>query len=139
MTNRKNDESKKWHAKMIAKQPGVLLQPEETITEMSLATVLDAATDDTLLAIAVALPTPTDLLRLVLTCHAMAQRFYSTSPPRATAAPPLCPAAAPQPRWHSSRRRRGRSYRRLRANGSPPAPTRSAAGCLGAVVRAGWA
>ena len=34
---------------------------------MSLATVLDAATDDTLLAIAVALPTPADLLRLALT------------------------------------------------------------------------
>ena len=45
---------------------------------MSLAAVLDAATDDTLLAIAVALPTPADLLRLVLTCRAAAQRFYFT-------------------------------------------------------------
>ena len=71
---------------MIAKQPGVLLQPEETITEMSLATVLDAATDDTLLAIAVALPTPTDLLRLVLTCRAVAQRFYFTATSHGSAA-----------------------------------------------------
>jgi hypothetical protein len=44
---------------------------------MSLAAVLDAATDDTLLAIAVALPA--DLLRLVLTCRAAAQRFYFTA------------------------------------------------------------
>jgi hypothetical protein len=43
---------------------------------MSLAAVLDAATDDTLLAIAVALPAPVDLLRLVLTSRAAAQRFY---------------------------------------------------------------
>ena len=35
---------------------------------MSLAAVLDAATDDTLLAIAIALPTPADLLRLALAC-----------------------------------------------------------------------
>jgi hypothetical protein len=41
-----------------------------------LAAVLDAATDDTLLAIAVALPTAADLLRLALTCRAAAQRFY---------------------------------------------------------------
>jgi hypothetical protein len=46
---------------------------------MSLAAVLDAATDDTLLAIAIALPTPADLLRLVLTCRAAAQRFYFTA------------------------------------------------------------
>ena len=46
---------------------------------MSLATVLDAATDDTLLAIAVALPTLADLLRLALTCRAAAQRFYFTA------------------------------------------------------------
>jgi hypothetical protein len=46
---------------------------------MSLAAVLDAATDDTLLAIAVALPTPADLLRLALTCRAAAQRFYFTA------------------------------------------------------------
>ena len=46
---------------------------------MSLAAVLDAATDDTLLAIAIALSTPVDLLRLVLTCHAAAQRFYFTA------------------------------------------------------------
>eukprot|EP01046_Picozoa_sp_COSAG06_P034048 COSAG06_NODE_3529_length_5226_cov_6.215526_3_plen_305_part_00 len=46
---------------------------------MSLAAVLDAATDDTLLAIAIALPTPADLLRLALTCRAAAQRFYFTA------------------------------------------------------------
>eukprot|EP01046_Picozoa_sp_COSAG06_P060891 COSAG06_NODE_13134_length_1289_cov_1.415126_2_plen_110_part_01 len=46
---------------------------------MSLAAVLDAATDDTLLAIAVALPTSADLLRLALTCRAAAQRFYCTA------------------------------------------------------------
>ena len=46
---------------------------------MSLAAVLDAATDDTLLAIAIALPTAADLLRLVLTCRAAAQRFYFTT------------------------------------------------------------
>jgi hypothetical protein len=49
------------------------------LTEMSLAAVLDAATDDTLLAIAVALPTAADLLRLALTCRAAAQRFYFTA------------------------------------------------------------
>ena len=43
---------------------------------MSLAAVLDACTDDTLLAIAVALASPADLLRLALTCRAAAQRFY---------------------------------------------------------------
>ena len=37
---------------------------------MSLAAVLDAATDDTLLAIAIALPTSADLLQLALTCRA---------------------------------------------------------------------
>ena len=46
---------------------------------MSLAAVLDTATDDTLLAIAIALPTPADLLRLALTCHAAAWRFYFTA------------------------------------------------------------
>jgi hypothetical protein len=46
---------------------------------MSLAAVLDAATDDTLLAIAIALPTPADLLRLALTCRVAAQRFYFTT------------------------------------------------------------
>ena len=46
---------------------------------MSLAAVLDAATDDTLFAIAVALSTPADLLRLALTCRAAAQRFYFTT------------------------------------------------------------
>jgi hypothetical protein len=43
---------------------------------MSLAAVLDACTDDTLLAIAVDLASPADLLRLALTCRAAAQRFY---------------------------------------------------------------
>jgi hypothetical protein len=46
---------------------------------MSLGAVLDAGTDDTLLAIAIALPTPADLLRLALTCRAAAQRFYFTA------------------------------------------------------------
>eukprot|EP01046_Picozoa_sp_COSAG06_P031514 COSAG06_NODE_3074_length_5891_cov_6.288847_1_plen_302_part_00 len=46
---------------------------------MSLAAVLDAATDDTLLAIAIALPTAADLLRLALICRAAAQRFYFTA------------------------------------------------------------
>ena len=46
---------------------------------MSLAAVLDAATDDTLLAVAIALPTPADLLRLALICRAAAQRFYFTA------------------------------------------------------------
>ena len=55
----------------------------------------------------------------------------SASPHRSTA----LPAAAPQRR---RRQRCGRSSRRRRANGSSPAPTRSAAGCLGAVGRAGW-
>jgi hypothetical protein len=64
---------------------------------MSLATVLDAATDDTLLAIAVALPTPADLLRM--RSPAAPRRSASTSPPRATAA--QCPAA---PRQRSRRR-----------------------------------
>ena len=45
---------------------------------MSLAAVLDAATDDTLLAVAIALPMPADLLRLALICRAAAQRFYFT-------------------------------------------------------------
>eukprot|EP01046_Picozoa_sp_COSAG06_P012960 COSAG06_NODE_774_length_12424_cov_35.268014_17_plen_78_part_00 len=38
----------------------------------SLAAVLDGCTDDTLLAIAVALPSRTDLLRFVLVSHAPA-------------------------------------------------------------------
>jgi hypothetical protein len=42
----------------------------------SLATVLDACTDDTLLAIATSLTTAADLLRLVLISRAAAQRFY---------------------------------------------------------------
>jgi hypothetical protein len=46
---------------------------------MSLAAVLDACTDDTLITIAVALSTPADLLRLALTCRAAAQRFYFTT------------------------------------------------------------
>eukprot|EP01046_Picozoa_sp_COSAG06_P033170 COSAG06_NODE_3367_length_5442_cov_3.104810_2_plen_124_part_00 len=46
---------------------------------MSLAAVLDACTDDTLITIAVALSTPADLLRLGLTCRAAAQRFYFTT------------------------------------------------------------
>jgi hypothetical protein len=46
---------------------------------MSLGAVLDACTDDVLLAIATALPAPLDLLRLALTCRAAAQRFYFTS------------------------------------------------------------
>jgi len=54
---------------------------------MSLAAVLDAATDDTLLAIAIALPTPADLLRLVLTCRAAAQRFYFTATSYSSAVP----------------------------------------------------
>eukprot|EP01043_Picozoa_sp_COSAG02_P065196 COSAG02_NODE_9763_length_2117_cov_2.583746_1_plen_359_part_00 len=45
----------------------------------SLATVLDACADDTLLAIAVALPSPADVLRLTVTCSAAAQRFYFTT------------------------------------------------------------
>eukprot|EP01046_Picozoa_sp_COSAG06_P054086 COSAG06_NODE_9529_length_1878_cov_5.018550_2_plen_172_part_00 len=53
--------------------------PSRDIDYMSLAAVLDAATDDTLLAIALALPTPADLLRLALTCRAAAQRFYFTA------------------------------------------------------------
>jgi hypothetical protein len=52
---------------------------DRPVTTMSLAAVLDAATDDTLLAIAIALPTSIDLLRLVLTCRAAAQRFYFTA------------------------------------------------------------
>ena len=43
---------------------------------MSLAAVLDAATGDTLLATAIALPTPADLLQLALTRRTAAQRFY---------------------------------------------------------------
>jgi hypothetical protein len=54
---------------------------------MSLAAVLDATTDDTLLAIAVALPTSTDLLRLALTCRAAAQRFYFTATSYSSAVP----------------------------------------------------
>jgi hypothetical protein len=45
----------------------------------SLAAVLDACTDDTLLRIATSLTTATDLLRLVLTSSASAQRFYFTA------------------------------------------------------------
>ena len=52
-------------------------QPRSRTGRMSLAAVLDAATDDTLLAIAIALPTPADLLRLALTCRAAAQRFHA--------------------------------------------------------------
>ena len=52
---------------------------DRPVPTMSLAAVLDAATDDTLLAIAIALPTSIDLLRLVLTCRAAAQRFYFTA------------------------------------------------------------
>ena len=77
---------------------------------MSLAAVLDAATDDTLLAIAVALPTAADLLRLVLTCRAAAQRFYFTTTSFSSGSA-VCPAALPAaaaPRQRS-RRRRGRS------------------------------
>ena len=48
---------------------------ETRVVAMSLADVLDACTDDVLLAIAVSLPTATDLLRLILTNHATAQRF----------------------------------------------------------------
>jgi hypothetical protein len=55
--------------------------------KMSLAAVLDAATDDTLLAIAIALPMPADLLRLVLTCHAAAQRYYFTATSYSSAVP----------------------------------------------------
>lgn len=43
---------------------------------MSLTTVLDACTDDTLLAIATALPTPGDILCLVCTSHIASQRLY---------------------------------------------------------------
>jgi hypothetical protein len=46
---------------------------------MSLADALDACTDDALLAIATALPSAADLLRLALTCRAAAQRFYFTA------------------------------------------------------------
>jgi hypothetical protein len=42
----------------------------------SLGAALDACTDDTLLAIAAALPSAADLLRLALTCRAAARRFY---------------------------------------------------------------
>ena len=45
----------------------------------SLLTVLDMCADDTLLAIATALPTLVDILRLVLTSHASAQRLYFTT------------------------------------------------------------
>ena len=54
---------------------------------MSLAAVLDAATDDTLLAIAIALPTPADLLRLTLTCRAATQRFCFTTTSHASTVP----------------------------------------------------
>ena len=43
---------------------------------MSLEAVFDVCDDETLLAIASALPTPTDLLHLVLTNRAAAHRFY---------------------------------------------------------------
>jgi hypothetical protein len=46
---------------------------------MSLSDVLDTCTDDVLLAIATALPSAADLLRLALTCRAAAQRFYLTA------------------------------------------------------------
>ena len=45
----------------------------------SLLTVLGMCADDTLLAIATALPTLVDILRLVLTSHASAQRLYFTT------------------------------------------------------------
>ena len=61
---------------------------------MSLAAVLDAATDDTLLAIAVALPAPADLLRLVLTSRAAAQRFYFSATSYSSAVPSGTAAAA---------------------------------------------
>jgi hypothetical protein len=61
---------------------------------MSLAAVLDAATDDTLLAIAIALPTLADLLRLVLTCRAAAQRFYFTATSYSSAVPSGASGAA---------------------------------------------
>ena len=48
---------------------------------MSLAAVLDACTDDTLITIAVALSTPADLLRLALTCRAAA-RWPGPVPPK---------------------------------------------------------
>jgi hypothetical protein len=66
---------------------------------MSLATVLDAATDDTLLAIAVALPTPADLLRLALTCRAAAQRFYVTTTSYSSAVPSGTAAAQQAETW----------------------------------------
>lgn len=47
---------------------------------MSLLDVLNICADGTLLAIAVALPTSTDLLALSLTCSVAAQRLYLTSP-----------------------------------------------------------
>eukprot|EP01043_Picozoa_sp_COSAG02_P070261 COSAG02_NODE_12371_length_1556_cov_256.960192_1_plen_319_part_00 len=46
---------------------------------MSLDAVLNSCADDTLLAIAAALPTCADLLRLALTTRAAAQRFYFTT------------------------------------------------------------
>jgi hypothetical protein len=61
---------------------------------MSLAAVLDAATDDTLLAIAISLSTPADLLRLALTCRAAAQRFYFTDTSYHSAVPSGTAAAA---------------------------------------------
>ena len=62
--------------------PPVRVKPKAIKTEDKLAsldTVLDACADDTLLAIAVALPTVTDILRLALTSRAAAQRFLFTT------------------------------------------------------------
>ena len=67
----------------------------------SLETVLDACTDDVLLVIAAALPTPTDILHLVLTSHVAAQRFYfsATSYCSDDAATASGGAAAAAERW----------------------------------------
>lgn len=51
----------------------------QSSSRMSLAAALDICADETLLAIATALPTAADLLKLVLTCKAAAQRFYYTT------------------------------------------------------------
>ena len=61
---------------------------------VALAAVLDGCTDDTLLAIAVALPSRADLLRFVLASHAAAQRLYFTTTSYGSAVPSGAASAA---------------------------------------------
>eukprot|EP01046_Picozoa_sp_COSAG06_P029797 COSAG06_NODE_2787_length_6285_cov_24.659231_5_plen_110_part_00 len=94
--------------------------------------LLTATPDEAALLIACALNDARDLLRLAAVCR----RFFikciaAPGPPptpRTTAAGGAAAAEATE-MW---------SYRRQRADGSPTAPTRSKAGCLAAVGRAGW-